>query len=373
MKKNYYDILGIQKTADEKEIKRAFRKLAKKYHPDTNQGNAQAQERFKEINEAYNVLSDPKKKELYDKYGDMGLQEGFDAKAYEAYKQSGFGGSGFGRAGMDGDGTYREVHFDGDLNDLFSSMFGGGRGAASAGFGGSSGFGGFGRRRSNAPMKGEDVKSQISISFNEAAFGCDKTLSMNGPDGKKESLKVHIPAGIDEGQKVRLKGKGYPGTNGGVNGDLYLQVHITPRSGFERKGQDVYVNASIPYTTAVLGGEVIVPTLTGNVACKIRPGTSAGSKIRLKGKGIVSMKNPSVHGDEYVVIQIDVPKRLTPEQRKKLEEYAALTDPGAGTGSGTGRGRGARADFGQETGPSAGTDRGPQPGQRTGDNDHRAA
>lgn len=324
MNKDYYKILGIQRSADEKEIKKAFRKLAKKYHPDTNPGNPDAEKHFKEIQEAYDVLGDPKKKALYDKYGEIGLQEGFDEKAYEAFRNgygnqgftgNPFGGSGFGDGAFSGhgfgtNGGYQEFHFDGDLNDLFSGMFGGGRGAS-------------GSRRS---YRGADLTSDVSISFEEAAFGCDKMVSLMDPDGKKQTLKVHIPAGIDEGQKVRLQGKGHPGSAG--NGDLFLKVHILPKSGYERKGQDVYVTAQIPFTTAALGGEAVVPTLYGNVVCKIREGTQSGSKIRLKGKGIVSMKNPSIKGDEYVIIQISVPGKMTPEERKALQEYEKICRSG---------------------------------------------
>ncbi len=313
MKKNYYDVLGIQKNADEKEIRKAFRKLAKKYHPDTNPGNKEAERCFKEVNEAYDVLGNSEKKALYDKYGDIALQEGFDPEAYEAYQRNGFGGS----RNVNG----QTFHFDGDLDDLFSGFFSG-RTAGDH-------FSGFDSRESfyrrQGPVKGPDLHSDISISFDDAVSGCDKVFSLMGTDGKQTSVQVHIPAGIDEGQKVRLKGKGSQGMNGGPSGDLFLKVHIIPKNGFERKGQDVYVTVPIPFTTAALGGEVIVPTLDGKAVCRIKPGTQAGSKIRLRGKGIVSMKDPSVFGDEYIVIQIEVPRVLSEEQRKKLEEYAALS------------------------------------------------
>ena len=352
MNKNYYQVLGVPETADEKEIKKAFRKLAKQFHPDTNSGNPEAEKRFKEINEAYAVLGDPKKRKLYDQYGEMAFQEGFDPQAYEAWKKSaGAGGfSGFGQGGPFGGGAYgngsfgnggsfHSMHFEGnpdDLNDLFSNLFG--QHSGPGGYSGYSGFDSFGSGNSafgsggrydrSGRRKGADLNTEISITFEEAAFGCDKMFALTMPDGKKTSLQVHIPAGIDEGQKVRLKGKGNPGMGGAENGDLFLQVHILPKEGFERKGQDIYVTARIPFVTAALGGEAIVPVLGGNVACKVKAGTQSGSRIRLRGKGIVSMKNPSVCGDEYVIVQIDVPRNLTPEQRRKLEEFAGLTGQG---------------------------------------------
>ena len=161
-----------------------------------------------------------------------------------------------------------------------------------------------------------------NVSFDDAAFGCEKMIHLKDENGQVQSLKVTIPAGIDTGKTVRLKGKGNPGFNGGESGDLLLKVKVGGRAGFERKGMDVYTNISIPFTTAVLGGEAVVPTLNGNVICKIRPGTQSGSKIRLKGKGIVSMKDRSVHGDEYAVVQIQVPKNLNETAKEKLKEFA---------------------------------------------------
>ena len=318
-KKDYYDVLGISRSADEKEIKRAYRKLAKKYHPDTNPGDKQAEQKFKEITEAYNVLSDAEKKKLYDQYGFAAFEEDFGSRT------GGFGGEEF-RSGQGGPGggAYREYHFTGgDMGDIFDDIFGdmfqGGDGFESrtgGGFGG-----GFRSRAGGFRQKGADAHADISINFDEAVFGCDKVLQLRDENGKVSSLQVHIPAGIDEGQCVRLKGQGGAGVGGADAGNLLLKVHINPKPGYERKGNDVYVTVNIPYTTAVLGGEAVVPTLTGKVSCKIAAGTQSGSKIRLKGKGITSMKNPAHRGDEYIVIQIEVPKHLTPEERQKLMEY----------------------------------------------------
>lgn len=302
-KKDYYEVLGISRSADEKEIKRAYRKLAKKYHPDTNPGDRQAEQKFKEATEAYNVLSDAEKKKLYDQYGFAAFEDGFRSDTDHTGGRDSFSGSfHFGGADMGDMGD-----MGGAFDDLFGSMFGGG-------FGNS-------YESRHFRQKGADAQADIQISFDEAVLGCDKVIHLRDGNGKTSSLQVHIPAGIDEGQSVRLKGKGASGINGGAFGDLMLKVHITPKAGYERKGNDVYVTVNIPYTTAVLGGEAIVPTLTGKVSCKIAPGTQSGSKIRLKNKGIPSMKNPAHRGDEYIVIQIEVPKNLSPDERQKLMEY----------------------------------------------------
>lgn len=308
-KKDYYDVLGINRNADDKEIKRAYRKLAKKYHPDTNPGDKQAEQKFKELTEAYNVLSDSEKKKLYDQYGFEAFEEGF------ADGQNGSGERSYSTGGFGDRGVYHEFHFtDGDIfDDLFGNMFHDDKGFHSRTGGG---FGG-----SHFSQKGMDAYADIKISFEEAVAGCDKLVHLRDENGSTSSLQVHIPAGIDEGQSVRLKGKGASGVGGGAAGDLILKVHVMSKPGYERKGNDVYVTVNIPYTTAVLGGEAIVPTLTGKVSCKIAAGTQSGSKIRLKNKGIPSMKNPALKGDEYIVIQIEVPRNLSMEERQKLMEY----------------------------------------------------
>lgn len=335
MKRDYYEVLGIGKQADEKEIKKAYRKLAKKYHPDTNPGDKTAEQKFKEVTEAYNVLSDPEKKKLYDQFGFAAFDETGGARTsgtgaggsgfYGGFGQGGFGQGGFGTGSYrSGDGTYHEFHFDGNgnMDDMFGDIFGNMFRGGGKGFGGS------------ASWKGEDLHADITVGFDEAAFGCDKTIRIQPADGRGgvQSLSVHIPAGIDEGQSVRLRGKGHPGAGGGENGDLMLKVHIAPKAGYERRGMDVYTTADIPFTTAVFGGEVSFQTLYGNVMCKVPAGTQSGKKIRLRGKGIVSMKDSRVHGDQYVTIQIQVPTQLTPEERQKLKEYEALTKAGGRRG-----------------------------------------
>ena len=315
-KQDYYELLGVAKNADATAIKKAYRKLAKKYHPDTNAGDPTAEQKFKEVTEAYSILSDPEKRKLYDQFG----HAAFDGSMPEG------GAYGYGNAGGAQNGGYQEFHFNGqDMGDIFGDIFGdmfhggssGGHRSYSFHSDGNGGFHG-GQFR----QKGSDIHADVTVSFDDAAFGCEKMIHLKDENGQVQSLKVTIPAGIDTGKTVRLKGKGNPGFNGGEAGDLLLKVKVGDRAGFERKGMDVYTNISIPFTTAVLGGEAVVPTLNGNVICKIRPGTQSGSKIRLKGKGIVSMKDRSVHGDEYAVVQIQVPKNLNETAKEKLKEFA---------------------------------------------------
>mgnify|MGYP000756105595 CR=1 FL=1 len=324
-KRDYYEVLGIDRNADDASIKKAYRKMAKKYHPDMNKDNPAAEEKFKEVTEAYNVLSDKEKKKLYDQFGHAAFEEGggTGAGGYGQQAGSGFAGGSFHFGG--GPGGYQEFHYTGeDLDDIFDGIFGQGKGYGGFHFSGADQeeniFGGRGRARRS--REGEDVLAKVDVTFEEAALGADKVISFRSPDGSQQSLKVHIPAGIDSGQKIRLRGKGMPGQNGGQAGNMLLEVTVQSKPGFERKGTDLYTTVEIPFETAVLGGEAIVPTLTGKVSCKIKEGTQSGTKIRLKGKGIVSMKNPSRKGDEYAVIQIRVPKNLTPAAKQKLTEYA---------------------------------------------------
>ena len=317
-KRDYYEVLGISRDADAGTIKKAYRKLAKKYHPDTNPGDKTAEQNFKEVTEAYNVLSDPEKKKLYDQFGHAAFDgTGAGTGGYEDFKD--FGGA--------GSGGYREYHFtgsEGDMGDIFGDIFGNMfRGGAGGGFGGS-GFQGsrfYSGQRGGGSARGADLSAEVTVSFEEAAFGCEKLLHIRKEDGSVQTLQVHIPAGIDDGQSIRLRGKGMPGVGSGRSGDLMLKVRVQEKAGFTRKGMDVYSSVSVPFTTAVFGGETVIPTLSGNVVCRIREGTQSGTKIRLKGKGIVSMKDPSVYGDQYVTVQIQVPTNLSREAKQKLKEY----------------------------------------------------
>ncbi len=351
-------MLGIKKGASQSEIKKAYRKMAKKYHPDTNAGDEAAAEKFKEVSEAYSILNDPEKKKLYDQFG----HAAFDGTGQPGggYGAGGPGFGGFGGAGGSGfsgfsqgpDGSYQEYHFDGNMDDILKDIFGhgfsggasgssgfggfsgssgasgfsGSSGKGFSGFGGGSGFGGAsgfggGAGYGSFPQDGDNVNADINVSFDEAAFGSDRYFDLKDPSGKKQSIKVHIPAGIDDGQSIRLRGKGMPGANGGKTGDLMLKVHVASRPGFERKGMDVYAPVRIPFSTAVLGGKVEVQTLRGRVKCTIKPGTQSGTKLRLRDKGIVSMKDPSKFGCHYAVVEIDVPRNLSDEAKQKLVEF----------------------------------------------------
>ena len=286
-KRDYYEVLGLQKGASEEEIKKAFKTMARKYHPDLHPGDKEAEAKFKEVNEAYGVLSDADKRARYDQFGHAGVDPNFAGAGGGAGDFGGFG----------------------DMGDIFESIFGG-----FGGFGGGSGF-------SN---RGNDLNAEVQITFDEAVFGCEKTITIqnpNQPGSRPQTLKVKIPAGIETGKSIRLAGKGMPGTGGGAAGDLLLKITVGEKPGWTRKGMDVYSDVEVPFTTAVFGGETLVHTLYGDVVCKIKAGTRSGTKIRLRGKGIVSLKDPSLHGDQYAVVRIQVPDDLSPEAKQKLKEF----------------------------------------------------
>ena len=306
-KRDYYDVLGVNKKADDQEIKKAYRKLAKKYHPDTNPGDKKAEQLFKEVTEAYNVLSDKEKRKLYDQFGHAAFDGSMGSNPED------FAGSGQFNYGGNYGGTYSRSYsgnYSGNMDDMFEDMFGSffKKGKKSSGFGSQMHFD-FGEE---APT---DTTSELTISFREAALGCTKRISFN--DASMGSLEVNIPAGIGEGQSIRLKGKGR-------NGDLLIKIHIRKDARFTREGKNVYITKSIPFTTAALGGEVSVDTLYGTVRCSVPAGSQSGSRLRLKSKGIVSMKNKNVYGDEYVTIQIDVPRNLTEREKALLRELQTI-------------------------------------------------
>ncbi len=305
---DYYQILGVERSATQDEIKRAYRRLAKKHHPDRNQADAAAAEdKFKEVQEAYSVLKDPKKRREYDQYGKAGVGQWTTNPNGQRVYQWGGGGS--------------SVRVD-DLEDLFSAFGGGGQRASV--FDDLFGRGGP-RRRARSPQKGDDVQQQLRLSFEQAIHGCTVTVRLSAPGRKTENLDVKIPPGVEEQQKIRLRGKGSPGINGGPPGDLLLVVGINAHPYFSRQGADVYVDVPISTIEAALGAKVDVPTTDGTATVTIAPGTRSGSKLRLRGRG-APRSNGAARGDQYVIVQIMPPKNLTDEQRRLYEQLRELGD-----------------------------------------------
>ncbi|MEY8235646.1 molecular chaperone DnaJ [Lachnospiraceae bacterium 66-29] len=353
-KRDYYEVLGIDRNADDAAIKKAYRALAKKYHPDMNPGDAEAEKKFKEASEAYAVLSDPEKKRQYDQFGHAAFDGGM-----------GGGAGGFDFSGMD----------MGDIfGDIFGDLFGGGRRRSSA---------------SNGPMRGANLRAAIRISFEEAAFGCEKEIEITLKDecttchttgakpgtnpetctkcggkgkvvytqqsflgmvqnvqtcpechgtgkiikdkcpdcrgtgyiAKRRKIKVSIPAGIDNGQSVRIREKGEPGTNGGPRGDLLVEVNVSRHPIFQRQDMNVYSTAPISFAQAALGGEVRISTIDGDILYDVKPGTQTDTRIRLKNKGIPSLRNSSVRGDHYVTLVVQVPTSLNEEAKEALRRF----------------------------------------------------
>lgn len=350
-KRDYYEVLGVSKGASDAELKKAYRKLAKKYHPDTNPGDKEAEKKFKEASEAYAVLSDADKRRQYDQFG------------HAAFENGGGGAGGFDFSGM-------------DMGDIFGDIFG-------------DLFGGGSRRRDpNAPTRGANIRAQVRITLEEACFGVDKELDLNlkdecatchgtgakpgttpetctvcggkgqvvhtqkslfgmvqnvvtcsnchgtgkvikercsdcggsGYQSSRKKIQVSIPAGIDHGQSVRIRGKGEPGTNGGARGDLLVEGYVEPNAMFERRNYDIYSTVKISYPKAVLGGEIVVRTIDGDVAYTVKPGTQTGTRVRLRSKGVPSLRNKKLRGNHYVDLVVDVPTTISKEQKKLLQQ-----------------------------------------------------
>ena len=318
--KDYYKVLGVNKNATPEDIKKAYRQLALKYHPDRNKGDKEAEERFKEINEAYAVLSDQEKRRQYDMFG----AEGFRAR----YSQEDI------FRGFDIGDIFKDAGFG--TSDIFSILFGGGgrrRGVRYTTFNGpfgqyTTGAGGpdyadYFSRGGAGPSKGRDMVSDLTITLEEAASGSEKLLSIRR-DGKSEKIAVKIPAGIDTGKKLRVAGKGERGAGGGPAGDLYVRVQLQKHPHFRREGDDIYIDREIPFSEAALGTSIEVPTLNGIKKVKIPAGTSGNTKLRLKGEGIPHLKGKG-KGDAYVRIFIKVPKKLNSKQKALVE---SLTQEG---------------------------------------------
>ncbi|MCI9124490.1 MAG: molecular chaperone DnaJ [Eubacterium sp.] len=350
-KRDYYEVLGVGKNAGDSEIKKAYRVLAKKYHPDMNPGDKEAEKKFKEASEAYAILSDPDKRRQYDQFG------------HAAFEGGGAGGGGFDFSGM-------------DFGDIFGDIFG-------------DFFGGASRRSSNGPMKGANIRASVRITFEEAVFGCEKELELvlkdecqdchgsgakpgttpetcakcggkgkvmftqqslfgmvqnvqtcpdchgtgkvvkekcpkchgNGYISNKKKIAVSIPAGIDSGQSVRIREKGEPGVNGGPRGDLLVEVIISSHPIFQRQDMNIFSTAPISFAQAALGGEIRISTIDGDVLYTVKPGTQTDTRIRLKGKGVPSLRNKNVRGDQYVTLVVQVPTSLSAEAKEALRKY----------------------------------------------------
>ena len=354
-KRDYYEVLGVPKDADEAALKKAYRVLAKKYHPDANPGDKEAEAKFKEASEAYSVLSDPEKRRKYDQFGHAAFEGG-------AGGAGGYGGFDFNGADM------------GDIfGDIFGDFFGGGRSAYG--------------RSSNGPMRGANLRTGVRITFEEAIFGCEKEITLkdecpkchgtgakpgtspvtcpkcNGkgkivytqqsffgqvqnvqtcPDcrgtGKivkekcpdcygtgyissKKKIQVKIPAGIDNGQSIRIAGKGEPGTNGGERGDLLVEVTVSRSPVFMRQETSIFSTVPISFATAALGGPIKIKTVDGEVEYEVKPGTQTDTKVRLRGKGVPSLRNKNIRGDHYVTLVVTVPEKLTEEQKEALKRF----------------------------------------------------
>jgi curved DNA-binding protein len=298
--RDYYEILGVNKSASDEEIKRAYRKLAMKYHPDKNPNKKDAEERFKEINEAYAVLSDKEKRKQYETFGKEGFHQRF---------------------------TQEDIFRGFDFDDILSGLFGG-RGRREFRYGGRGGsdfgdlFTGQGTYQdmSRRPQKGEDILYELSISLEEAVLGGEKRISYR-KNGKVEEVSVRIPKGIETGKKLRLSGKGMEGRKGGPSGDLYLQISVREHPIFIREGDDLIMEKEVNFSEAALGTMIEVPTLEGTKKVKIPPGTQSHTKMRLKGLGIPHFQKEG-RGDEYVKVIVRVPKRVNDKSKKLIEELA---------------------------------------------------
>ncbi len=354
-KRDYYEVLGVDRGADEATIKKAYRQLAKKYHPDMNPGDKEAEKKFKEASEAYAVLSDAEKRRQYDQFG------------HAAFEQGGGGAGGFGGFDFNG-GDMGDI-----FGDIFGDLFGGGRS----------------RRANNGPMKGANVRTAVRITFEEAVFGCEKQLDLNLKDecttchgtgakpgtspetcpkcggkgqivytqqslfgtvrnvqtcpdcngsGKivkekcadchgsgyitnRKKIAVTIPTGIDNGQSIRIREKGEPGVNGGPRGDLLVEIQVERHPIFQRQDMNIYSTAPVTFAQAALGGQIHITTVDGDMAYDIKPGTQTDTKIRLKGKGVPSLRNKNIRGDHYVTLVVQVPTKLNEEAKEYLRKY----------------------------------------------------
>jgi len=292
---DYYKVLGLDRNASEKDIRSAYRKLARKYHPDLNPNDKDAQKRFQEINEANEVLSDPEKRKKYDQYGaDWKHGEEFEQARQQQQYQGGWSGGGQ---------TFTDTDFGGDFSEFFSSMFGGA-----------------GPRRGGrqAVFRGQDYNAELHLNLEDAYRTHQQTLAVNG-----KNIRITIPAGIENGQTIKIKGHGGPGVNGGPNGDLYITFIIANHSKFKRDGNDLHTTEEIDLYTAVLGGEITVDTMDGKVKLKVKPETQNGTKVKLKGKGFAVYKQEGQFGDLYITYMVKIPTNLTEKQKDLFRQLAS--------------------------------------------------
>lgn len=303
---DYYKILGVERTASEKDIKKAYRKLARKYHPDLNPDDKESQVKFQQVNEANEVLSDPEKRKKYDEYGEHWKHADEIKKQQGQQRSSRAGGFGGGQAWSQ---EYTGNYNDGSFSDFFSDLFGGSQRTT----------GGFGRRTSQARFKGEDFNAELSIPLREVYETHKKTLTVNG-----KNIRISIPAGVKDGQKIKLKSYGGKGINGGPNGDLFITFRLTPDSIFRRDGDNLYKTEEIDLYKAVLGGEILLKTFNGEVKLKVKPGTQNGTKVKLSGKGFTKYKKDGEYGDLYITYRVVIPKDLSVEQKELFEKLAKL-------------------------------------------------
>lgn len=297
---DYYKVLGIDKSSSTDDVKKAYRKLARKHHPDLNPDDAAAKQKFQQINEANEVLSDQEKRKKYDEYGENWEHaEKYEEARKAQQKQQQAHGSNWGGQTYGGGGDFEGQ----DFSDFFESMFGGGGG-----------------RRQTRNFKGQDVQAELPLGLRDAANTHQQTFTING-----KSVRITIPAGVANGQKIKLKGHGGPAPQGGTAGDLYITFNIATDPQFRRLDNDLYTDMNIDLYTAILGGEVMVQTLDGQVKLKVRPGTQIGEKVRLKGKGFPVYKKEGSFGDLYISYQVGLPTTLSTEEKDLFEQLAKLS------------------------------------------------
>ncbi len=304
--KDYYKILGVDKTASKEEIKKQYRKLARKYHPDVNPDNKEAEAKFKDINEANEVLSDDEKRKKYDELGadwNHYQQAGGQGGGFDWSKYARQGGGGYTRY----EGNMEDFFGGGDFSDFFSSIFGDAAGGQRT------------RRSTNMAFKGQDYTAELQLTLQEAYEGTKKTITVND-----KNLRITIHPGVEDGQTIRLKGNGSPGMNGGENGDLYITLRISPDPEFTRKGNDLYVDAPVSIYKAVLGGDAVINTLSGQLKIKIKPETKNGTMLRLKGKGFPVYRQEGQFGDMYVKINVQTPENLSEKEKDLFKQLAQL-------------------------------------------------